>query len=406
MLPKGEEMKDKIKILFTTYYLGSGGAEKALINLLDMMDYDRYEVDLLLFEHKGLYLSQLNKNVNLLPLIPEFDNIRRVKSYCKWAVLHGKPISAGKRVYYLWQDKHGINTNEKCWNLYMKRFLTPLPKEYDVAVGYLQGLSNWYVAEKVKAKAKFGWIHNDYKKVNYDKNFDIQFFKKFQRVISVSQECTESLKQTFPTLSNRCETLLNLMSPKLIRKKANDPNENYPDNHKCMRLLTIGGLRHQKGFDMAIEACGKLKKKGYTFLWYVIGIGELQDSLLKMVEVYDVKDSFIFLGERENPYPYIKQADIYVQPSYFEGKSIAIDEVKILYKPIVVTAFPSVYDQIQQEKTGVIIPIDAESIAFGIERLMKDAKLRKQLSDNLKLERYDLEETELKKHFRLFEQFL
>jgi glycosyltransferase involved in cell wall biosynthesis len=388
------------------YYLGSGGAEKALINLLDMMDYNRYQVDLLLFEHKGLYLSQLNENVNLLPLIPEFEKVRRAKNYCKWAIMHGRFISAGKRVYYLMQEKKGLNTNRECWNLYLKRFLTPLPKEYDVAVGYLQGLSNWYVADKVKAKVKYGWIHTDYKKSNYDKTFDLPFFENFQHIVSISEECTDSLRKAFPTLSKRCLTLLNLMSPEIIRKRANYPNESFPDDHNVLRLLTIGRLLPVKGIDMAIKACSLLKKKNYSFLWYIIGDGDLKGTYIKMIEEYDVKDCFILLGEKENPYPYIKQADIYVQPSYYEGKSIAIDEAKILCKPIVVTAFPSIHDQIRQEKTGVIIPIDAESIAFGIERLIKDEALRKQLSDNLNKEEYDLEEKELHRHYQLFEQYL
>ncbi len=404
---KGEAtMEKKISILFAIYYLGSGGAEKALINLLDMIDYERYEVDLLLFEKKGLYLPQLNKNVNLLPVIPEFDKIRRVKGYCKWAVTHGKFISAVKRVNYVLKEKKGINMNQKTWDLCWTHFLPPLPKEYDVAVGYMQGIPNWYVASKVKAKYKIGWVHNDYAKMTYDKNFDIQFFKRLDRIVSVSEQCTNSLKQYFPSLTNRIKTLLNLMSPGMIRTKALDPKESYPDDYNLPRLLTIGGLRKQKGFDMAIQACSRLKMKGFKFIWYVIGIGELRDKLDKMVEEYGVGDCFIFLGERSNPYPYINQADIYVQPSYFEGKSIAIDEAKILYKPIVVTKFPSVYDQIVDEKTGILVDIDPECIAGGIERLLVNDKLRKYLTSNLMEEQYDLEDEELERHYQLFERTL
>lgn len=399
-------MGDKISILFAIYYLGSGGAEKALINLLDMIDYERYEVDLLLFERKGLYLPQLNPHVNLLPVIPQFEQIRRVKGYCKWAMKRGKFIKATKRVYYVLREHRGANMTQKTWNLCWNHFLPPLEKEYDVAVGYMQGLPDWYVASKAKAKYKIGWIHNDYTEMTYDKNFDLQFFEKFDRIISVSEKCTNSLKKTFPSLQDRMETLLNLMSPSLIRWKALDEKETYPDFYQGMRLLTIGGLRRQKGFDMAIKACSKLKEKGLSFRWYVIGIGELQDKLNKMVEEYNVSDCFIFLGERTNPYPYMKQADIYVQPSYFEGKSIAIDEAKILYKPIVVTKFPSVYDQIVNEKTGILVEINPDSIVEGIERLMNDKPLREILSKNLEYEQYDLEEEELERHYQVFEQTL
>lgn len=396
----------KISILFTIYYLGSGGAEKALINLLDMIDYDRYDVDLLLFEKKGLYLPQLNKNVNLLPVIPEFEKIRRVKGYCKWAVLHGKFVSAAKRVNYVLKEKRGINMTQKTWDLCWNRFLPTLPKVYDVAVGYMQGIPDWYVASKVKAKYKIGWVHNDYAEMTYDKDFDLEFFQRFDRLISVSEQCSNSLRKEFPSLRNRIRTLLNLMSPELIRRKAQDTRETYPDSHDKPRILTIGGLRRQKGFDMAIKACSKLKKKGFKFMWYVIGIGELKPKLDKMVEEYGVEDCFIFLGERSNPYPYIKQADIYVQPSYFEGKSVAIDEAKILYKPIVATKYPSVYDQIVGEKTGILVNIDSDCIAGGIERLLVNDKLGKYLTANLMEEQYELEDEELERHYQLFERTL
>lgn len=399
-------MGDKISILFAIYYLGSGGAEKALINLLDMIDYERYEVDLLLFEQKGLYLSQLNPNVNLLPVIPQFDQIRRVKGYCKWAVKHGKFVKAAKRVFYVLRERRGVNMTQKTWDLCWSHFLPPLEKEYDVAVGYMQGIPDWYVASRARARYKIGWIHNDYAEMTYDKNFDLKFFEKFDRIISVSDQCTNSLKRIFPSLRDRMETLLNLMSPSLIRKKALDEKETYPDSYAGIRLLTIGGLRRQKGFDMAIKACSKLKKNGLNFRWYVIGIGELQEKLNKMVEDYDVSDCFIFLGERTNPYPYIQQADIYVQPSYFEGKSIAIDEAKILYKPIVVTKFPSVYDQIVDGKTGILVDINPDSIADGIERLIHNQALQEFLSKNLEKEQYDLEYDELERHYQVFEQTL
>lgn len=399
-------MGKKISILFAIYNLSSGGAGKALINLLDMIDYNRYNVDLLLFEQNGLYLPQLNENVNLLPEIQEFAKTRTVKGYCKWAVMHGKFISAAKRVNYVQKEKKGFNMSQKTWNLCWNRYLPPLPKVYDVAVGYKEGIPNWYVASKVKAKYKIGWVHNDYANMKYDKKFDLQFFQKLDCVVSVSEQCTNSLKKIFPTLANRMKTLLNLMSPSLIRSKALDPNESYPDSNSLPRILTIGGLQKQKGYDMAIQACSKLRMKGFKFIWYIIGIGELKDKLDKMVEEYGVGDCFIFLGERLNPYPYISQADIYVQPSYFEGKSIAVDEAKILYKPIVVTKFPSVYDQIVDEKTGILVDINPDCIAGGIERLLVNDKLRKYLTSNLKEEQYDLEDEELERHYQLFERTL
>lgn len=399
-------MNDRISILFAIYYLGSGGAEHALINLLDMMDYECYDVDLLLFDQKGLYLTQLNKKVNLLPVIPEFARIRSVRGYCKWAVRKGKFYSVFKRLVYLWEERRGKNVTQKNWDLCWSHFLPPLSKEYDVAVGYMQGIPDWYVADRVKAKYKIGWVHNDYAQMTYDKEFDIRYFQKLDRIVSVSEQCTQSLMKAFPSLKDRMLTLLNLMSPKMIYERSMEIDYPFPSSNTGTNILTIGRLGRQKGYDMAIEACSILKKKGYQFVWYVIGIGELEAQLKENVRQLDIVDCFIFLGERSNPYPYIRQADIYVQPSYFEGKSIAIDEAKILCRPIVVTSFPSVYDQIEDGITGCVVDIDAKAIAAGIERMILDVNLRLRLSENLRKETYDLEEAELQKHYKLFEQML
>ena len=127
---------------------------------------------------------------------------------------------------------------------------------------------------------------------------------------------------------------------------------------------------------MAIEACRLLVDKGIEIAWYVIGEGEERQRLERMIADYGLQRHFILLGLKDNPYPYVKQADIYVQPSRFEGKSIAIDEAKILQKPIVVTSFSTAADQITHERNGLIVEMSAEAVADGIERFVKDDSLR------------------------------
>lgn len=396
-------MKKKINILFVIYYLGSGGAEKALINLLDLMDYERYEVDVLLFKKEGLYLNQLNPKVNLLPVIPEFERIDSNKKYIKWALKKAKPISALKKAYYYYQWTHDRNIDKQEWDLCWSKLPT-LEKEYDVAVGYMQGIPIRYVSAIVNAKVKFGWIHSEYEKISKNVEFDRYFFEKLNYIISVSDKCSDSIRKCVPEIKDKVYTLLNLMSPKLILERAMK-DIGYEDDFEGVRLLTVGRLEKVKGYEMAIEACSILKEKGYNIRWYVIGIGGLEESLKNFVKQLNLETSFIFLGEQSNPYPYIKQADIYVQTSLFEGKSIAIDEAKILQKPICVTNFDSVLDQLQHEKTAEIVEKNAKSIAAGIEKLILDPRYKEKLVQNLAKEA-DESEAELLKHYELFERDL
>lgn len=396
-------MKEKINILFVIYYLGSGGAEKALINLLDMIDYERYQVDVLLFKQEGLYLEQLNPKANLLPVIPEFEKIDSNKKYIKWALKNGKPMSALKKVYNFYSWKRGKNIDRQEWELCWSK-LPPLEKEYDVAVGYMQGLPIRYVAGIVKAKVKFGWIHSEYEKISKNIEFDRYFFKKLDYIISVSDKCTNSICKCLPEFKDKTFTLLNLMSSKLIYEKANE-SEGDTEKFDGIRILSIGRLEKVKGYEMAIEACSILKQKGYNIRWNVIGVGGLMNELLALIRQFDLEDSFILMGERSNPYPYIKQADIYVQTSLFEGKSIAIDEAKILHKAICVTNFNSVNDQLEHEKTAEIVEKNPKAIAAGIEKLINNPDYRERLIHNLKLEG-DNSNEELLKHYELFERNL
>lgn len=400
---EGKFMKTKINILFVLYYLGSGGAEKALINLLDLFDYERYEVDVLLFKQEGLYLDQLNPKANLLPVIPEFEKIGSNKKYIKWAIMNGKPIRALKKVYYHLRWKLGKNIDKEEWDLCWGQ-LPPLAKEYDVAVGYMQGIPIRYVAGIVKAKVKFGWIHSEYEKISKNVEFDKYFFEKLNYIISVSEKCSNSICKVVPEFKDKVYTLHNLMSSKLIQEKAMQ-DEGFQDGFEGMRLLTVGRLEKVKGYDLAIEACRILINKGFNIRWYVIGIGGLESELKNNVQKLKLENYFIFLGERSNPYPYIRQADIYVQTSLFEGKSIAIDEAKILKKPICVTNFNSVFDQVKQAVTAEIVEKNPKSIAAGIEKLILNPAYREELSRNL-IQEKDETEVELLKHYELFESNL
>ena len=145
-------------------------------------------------------------------------------------------------------------------------------------------------------------------------------------------------------------------------------------------------MSEQKGFDYAVEAARILKDDGLTLGWYVLGEGPLRKSLEEQTKNSSVEDTVKFIGVRSNPYPYIKDADLYVMPSRYEGKSIALDEAKILCKPIVVTNYPSVGDAIINGKNGLIVDINAQSIADGITKLYNNENLRKELVKNLRQE--------------------
>lgn len=389
-------------ILFIINNLHCGGAEKALISLLETIDYSRYKVDLYLFKHEGLFLNKIPKQVNLLaePLeYKYFDmSIKTAIFDClKRGYFHIIPlrIFAG---FIFKLEKNRARCEQRVWK-YLSKSLKRMNKEYDIAIGYLEKNPVFFCVDKVNAAKKIGFIHNDYNMLGMDPAIDGRYFNQLDHIVTVSEECSHVLKQRFPRHAYKVEVMYNIVSPNMINKLSSEVIKLSENPYK---IVSVGRLTFQKGFDLAIEACANLVNKGYNLQWFVIGEGEERKNLEKMIEERNLQDHLFLLGIKENPYPYIKAADIYVQTSRFEGKSIAIDEAKILQKPIVVTNFSTAKDQITHEQNGLIVEMNSESISMGIAKLVDDVTLRNKLAENLLKEELGTE-SEINKLYQLFE---
>ena len=234
-----------------------------------------------------------------------------------------------------------------------------------------------------------------------NKKIDEKYFENLHSIVTVSEECANILKQTFPGQQSKVGVIYNIVSPALINSMANQEKEMvFPEITDETIILSIGRLHYQKGFDLAITACKILIDKGYNIKWYIIGEGSERGSLERLIRKNNLEKHFILLGLKPNPYPYIKQADIYAQTSLFEGKSIAIDEAKILAKPILVTNFSTASDQIKNEENGLVVDIDAECIADGIAKMINNKNLIESYSSKLKQQHLGTE-SEIEKLYNL-----
>lgn len=390
----------KKNILFAINNLNCGGAEKALISLLETIDYSMYNVDLFLFKHEGLFFNKIPKQVNLLEEPYEYQYFdMSIKTAIKDSIKKGRLDIAFSRVcagYIFKVETNRARCEQRVWK-YISKSLKNICKRYDVAIGYLEKNPVYFCIDKVNANKKIGFIHTEYDKLGMDSEIDLNYFDKLDNIVTVSEECSNVLKQRFPLYKQKVEVMYNIVSPSVIHNMS---LEKIDFSHIGIKLVSVGRLNPYKGFEMAIEACKSLIESGYDVKWYVIGEGEERVKLERMIKENDLQEIFILLGMKENPYPYIREADIYVQPSRFEGKSIAIDEAKILYKPIVVTNFSTATDQIQNEENGLIVDMDAQSIFEGIKRLIDDKELRRKLIESLTNESLGTE-TEIQKLYEL-----
>ena len=378
----------KKNILFVIPSLGSGGAEKSLVNLLNQIDYDKFNIDLFMFSHGGIFSEFLPKEVNILELSNKYISFSLPFKQSLMTMIKNKQFSllTNKLKFTLVNKskKDSVNVEQYNWK-YLSRCFDKIDKNYDAAIGYLEKTSIYFCVDKVVAKKKIGFIHTDYDKSGMNPKIDINYFEKLDNIVTVSEECLNVLEKRFTTQKHKMSFMYNIVSPTIISKMSEvEDKKLFKKKNNEIIILSIGRLTYLKGFDMAIKACRKLLNTNYNVKWYIIGEGEEREKLSNLIKENNLEDRFILLGLKSNPYPYIKQADIYVQPSRYEGKSIALDEAKILNKPIVVTNYTTAKDQINHGIDGLIVDMDEESISEGIEKLIKDKKLKEILCNNLK----------------------
>lgn len=268
------------------------------------------------------------------------------------------------------------------WN-YIAKSINTIPKNYDVAIGFLEKKSIYFTVDKINAKKKIGWIHTDYKKIEFNFKLDNKYLNKLDKIVAVSESCKKSLINTFQNIKDRICVIPNMISDKLIKKMANEKITDFNFIQDKVVICTVGRLTKAKGYDMAIQCCEKLLKRSLNFKWIVIGEGYERENIEKIINEKNLKENFILLGSKSNPYPYIKSCDIYVQPSIWEGFGITVSEAKILNKPIVVSDIPEFIEQIENNKTGVIYS-DIEDMVNKIEQLILKKYIRAELISNLK----------------------
>ncbi len=394
----------RTKILFVISSLGDGGAEHSLINLLEALSPEAYDLNLLTFAGEGSLMQQVPQYVRCIQPPKELVFLTASSRSRKLRSLTVKG-GVGQLCFILHKRKHpklsNYLMNQQKWEKAYKPAVPVLKEKFDVAVAFMHSLPTYYVLDKVKAERKIAWMHHDYQDYMGGKEFDAAYFSKLDSVVTVSERCRSVLQEAFPECAGRFLCLMNINSVASIRRRA---DEFFPEEYKDKKevhIVSIGRLVSQKRFDRAVEASRILRQRGLAFSWFILGDGELRQKLQDMIEEYRLQDTVHLIGVKENPYPYIKHADVVVQCSDTEGKSMVLDEAKILCKPIISTDYLTVYDQLEDRVTGLIVQKDEKAIADAIESLMNYSEQRRAIIRNL--ENLPDEMTEhIKKYHELF----
>lgn len=395
----------KKHIFIAIHYLEIGGAETSLIGLLNAIDTEQYDVDLFLYSHRGELLKQVPNTVHLLPEIKKYDVIEKP---IKEAIQKGFPDIALARLWAKYQFARYAKRNQlkegSAILQYVFDAVTPLlpninpNTEYDLAISFLTPHN--IVLNKVKAKKKLAWIHTDYTKISVNVEKEIKVWSQFDHIVSISEDVTRSFLSVFPTLAGKIIEIANILSPRTVRAKALTSKVDFPIQNGRVNLLSVGRFTFAKNFDNVPDICRRILQEGCEAYWYIVGYGGDEQLIKEKIKEAGMEEHVILLGKRENPYPFIKACDIYVQPSRFEGNAVTVREAQILCKPVVTANYPTAHSQIKQGVDGIIVPQDNAGCAHEIAQFIKNKELQQKIVGYLKEHDYG-NEKEVQKLYSL-----
>lgn len=381
-----EKREDIIRIAFVLPRLEIGGVGRSLLTLLDALNQKHnVEIHILLFHKSGELLSHVPAWVHV-EQIEGMDHQENLRSFVA-RILRQK----GLRIFF--------NFAKKLYHWFGYQGKTKKKREFDIAVGYQDGAATWYVAKNIDAGKKVAFIHTDFKKAQYNCNQERKAYLQFNQIYCVSSGARESFLQVLPEFKDKTQVFPNIINPDGVRELSNQA-KNFQDDFVGIRLLSVGRLSHEKGLDKAVRVLKRLLDEGHHVRWYVIGQGPEKNSLETLVKEMKVEKDFYFMGIMENPYGFMSKCDVYVQPSSYEGYSIAVAEARALCRPIVACDFAGAKDQLDSGVNGLICGLKEEDLYHELKKIISNEEMRacftstleKQLETNFYLNQATLEE--------------
>ena len=374
----------KIKLLVCFIQAHIGGAMTSLVNFLNALDTNVYDVDVMFYENDGRH--GIKESITILPQGKmhesySLSNILRkiVSPSYIWAAIQDiyyKNIKHNRRKAIQIMSKQGCKYSRK------------LDKEYDIAVAYEFTWCLNYVMTRVKAKKKILWHHVEFEKSGMDFKVDKKSLDTADALVFVSKDCMNSYGQKHPEHKNKLRFVPNILSSEYVRAKGDEEDVSLPFEEKdgLLKFVTVARVTFEhKGIDRAVNAFSRLKKEGLlgNVRWVIIGEGRDDEKLLAMIKKEGLEDIIYPIGEKTNPIPYLKKADCFLLPSRHEGKPMVITESFIMGVVPVVTEYTSAHEQIKDGVDGLVFENNDEALYNGLKKIIEYPKILEELKNNI-----------------------
>ena len=359
------------KLLFINGHLNTGGVEKSLLDILKHLDYDKYQVDLLLLEDLGDYISEVPERVHI-QLCCLKNTYGAVSDSLLRCIQNRDWFCFQMRLIFLLMKCFGQK------KIKLARRLLTGNQQYDCVIGFRPGICTQIAAFAVNAKKRITWWHHG--EINVAHNSYLEAANACDQIAVVSEACRVMLADTFPSLENKLTVVPNMLDIDAIRTKS-DAFRPYTQGN-IFHIATLCRLSPEKHIENAIFAAKKLKEAGIAYQWHMIGGGSIENDLREMAESAGVADVFLFEGNQPNPYPYVKHADLFVHPSYVESYGIVVLEAMALGIPCVVTKSLGPCEFIEDGVNGILTEQSPESLAEKVLEILTNRDLYEHIRAN------------------------
>lgn len=344
------------KVLIVIPSFGHGGTNKSLYNLLSIIEVKNYKIDIFCFYHEGYYKNKL-PNCTILPP-------NKLLAFLKKGLFRVNGI--WKLVQYLLlvvSKSYKLLTNETLTELLLRRIANRFTSlEYDTIIAFSEGHPTRLVSQS-KVVNKIAWIRCDYSSyLNLNKiRAEEHIYKKFDKIICVSLYTAKVFQDLIPCVKDKVSAVYNIInSSSIIEKSKEIENLDKKYVYDGFKIVSIGRMDEIKRFSVIPSIASKIKESNSNFRWYVIGTKESKNEselFFKNLKEYDVSDVVVFLGPKDNPYPYIAESNLLISTSLSEACPNVINEAKILHIPVVSADFGSAKEFVTSE-VGFVVKID------------------------------------------------
>lgn len=359
-----------MKFLFAVTDFAMGGITSSLKNLSDELILRGHDIAFLNLSGDKEYPVKFNSKI-------EFIEIKGIAKYWNIGIGDFAKAKGKKKAYWLI-----IGVLKKILvklGLWEKVIFSRTPKiKCDAAIAFRQSLTlNYIVTRKVIAEHTVAFIHSE---IDGNTSGWMPYLEDVEHIACVSDAWSEKFAKYYPKYKDKVSTVYNLFDEESIKKKGDGES---PYNDDIFKIVTVARLENtQKRVDKIPEIASRITGKGYKIHWYIVGEGPDRCSVEENIRKYGVEEFVTLTGAQKNPYPYIKNADLFVLISSWESYGMVLVESLILGTPVLAAEYPAVYEIIDNGKNGIITKNSMTGVVSGIERLIEEQGLYNSIKEN------------------------